>query len=128
MIFLSPTLRAVPTDIYIPLNRLEGGSINWVKVRDGLKWEENGGTKRCSLICTILPNSSVEYRLAVPAYVGYGDVFMTDAEAIADAQQRLNDLLVGYGINATEVSSDTVSISRIPSLWGPAKMTLRVRM
>lgn len=116
-IFISPTGRAVPTDIYVPLDRLNKGEVNWIKVRDGFL----GGSSDN----TILPESTFEFSILVPSMVGYGTNFPTEADAIADANSRLEDILGEYA-EATAIENEAISMSQVPWMWGPAYLTLEM--
>lgn len=115
--FISPTGRAVPTDIYVPLDRLNKGEVNWIKARDGFL----GGSSSN----TILPESTFEVSILVPSMVGYGDNFPTKAEAIADANSRL-DAVLGEYAEATSIENDAIAISQVPWMWGPAYLTFEM--
>lgn len=116
-IFLSPTGRAVPTDIYVPLDRLNKGEVNWIKVRDGFL----GGSSDNA----ILPESTFEFSMLVPSMVGYGGNFPTKDAAIADANSRLDDILGEYA-EATSIDNEAISMSQVPWMWGPAYLTLEM--
>ena len=75
--------------------------------------------------CTILPHSALSYRTVVPNQVGYGDAFDNESAALADANQRLADLLASYGVTLDEVSEETLVVGKVPSLFGPAVVEVR---
>ncbi|MCK5062344.1 MAG: hypothetical protein KAR23_00295, partial [Candidatus Aenigmarchaeota archaeon] len=104
-IFISSTGRAVPTDIYVPVDRLNSGETNWVKARDGFLGGSSGNF--------ILPESSFEFSILVPSMVGYGSNFPTKAEAIADANLRL-DAILGEYAEATAIDNEAIAISQVP--------------
>ncbi|MBW6462247.1 MAG: hypothetical protein K0B07_04335 [DPANN group archaeon] len=116
-IFKSPTGRAVPTDIYVPLDRLNKGEVNWIKVRDGFL----GGSSDN----TILPESTFEFSILVPSMVGYGDNFPTREDAITDANSRLDDILGEYA-EATAIDNEAISMSQVPWMWGPVYLTFEI--
>ena len=116
-IFISATGRVVPTDIYIPLDRLNRGEVNWIKARDGFI----GGSSDN----VILPESTLEFSILVPSMVGYGTNFPTKAEAIADANLRLDDILGEYA-EATSIENEAIAISQVPWMWGPAYLTFEM--
>ena len=116
-IFISPTGRAVPTSIYIPLDRLNKGEVNWIKVRDGFIGSEGDEV--------ILPESTFEFSILVPSMVGYGNNFPTEEDAIADANSRLDDILGEYA-EATAIENEAISMSQVPWMWGPAYLTLEM--
>ena len=116
-IFMSPTGRAVPTDIYVPLDRLNKGEVNWIKVRDGFL----GGSSDNK----ILPESTFEFSILVPSMVSYGGNFPTEEDAIADANSRLDGILGEYA-EATAIENEAISMSQVPWMWGPAYLTLEM--
>jgi len=70
-------------------------------------------------------NSLVSITILIPASVTYGATFETLSEATNDAKQRLEDIL-GEFVSATEIRSDVITLSKVPSMWGPAIIELRV--
>jgi hypothetical protein len=58
-------------------------------------------------------------------HVGYGEVNETEQGAIDDAIRRLNEML-GSFVTATYIQTDTSSIAGVPSLWGPARLEIRI--
>ena len=116
-IFMSPTGRAVPTDIYVPLDRLNKGEVNWIKVRDGFL----GGSSDNK----ILPESTFEFSILVPSMVSYGGNFPTEEDAVADANSRLDGILGEYA-EATAIENEAISMSQVPWMWGPAYLTLEM--
>ena len=70
-------------------------------------------------------NSLVDYTILVKGMVPYGITFPTKEEAVTDAVNRLEEEL-GVFIEATEIVNETVSISEVPSMWGPAIAEVRV--
>lgn len=116
-VFKSPTGRSVPSTIYIPLDRMQKAIKNYIKLRDGF----SGGSSDN----LILPESTIEYSLLIPSQVGYGNNFNTEAEAIADANNRLNALLGQYA-SATSIENNVISMINVPWMWGPSIVTLEV--
>jgi hypothetical protein len=114
IVFDSPASRAVPTDVYIPTTTLSGSptAMNFARFTD-----RNNND--------ILPNTSVEYRFYLPAFVGYGDVFPTLAQASSDAQARLEAILQDY-IDAGLITVTTSNLTNVPTLWGPTIAEVRV--
>ena len=70
-------------------------------------------------------DSLVSTTFLVPVSVGYGDTFVTLNSATDDAQSRLNNIL-GEFVSATDVSTDVITLSKVPSMWGPAVVEVRV--
>jgi len=120
-VYRSATAREVPTTIFIPPEKFLVGT-NFVRVRD---FQLDGTTSPYN---EILPWSSVEYTILVPAAVGYGDVFANRTQAIDDAKQRLLAHLANYGIefNPTDVQIQDRSVAGIRWLWGPSLLKLSV--
>ncbi|MBI2108446.1 hypothetical protein HYT54_04935 [Candidatus Woesearchaeota archaeon] len=69
--------------------------------------------------------SLVTHTFLLNNFVGYGGTFSSLAGAKDDAEQRLDDKL-GDFVNAVEISSDVIVLSRIPSMWGPSVMEIRI--
>ncbi len=70
-------------------------------------------------------NSLASTTFLVPVSVGYGNTFETLNDATNDAQTRLSNIL-GNFISATEVSTDVITLSKVPSMWGPAVVEVRI--
>lgn len=70
-------------------------------------------------------NSLVSTSVIVPVSVNYGDTFQTLNDALDDANNRLN-VLLGDLISATEISTDVITLSKVPSMWGPVVVEVRV--
>ena len=70
-------------------------------------------------------NSLVYYTLLVPNMVSYGATFNSSDAALLDAQARLNQTLGQY-VSAADISTDTVSVGGVPSLWGPSTIEVTV--
>jgi len=75
--------------------------------------------------CDFLPESTLEYFVWTPTLVGYGNVFSNSSAAIDDALERLENLFEGKA-SISGFSNDTQSVPRVPTMWGPAKMEVRV--
>jgi len=74
----------------------------------------------------ISPFKSIgSYKILVKGIVGYGDVFENETAAADDARQRLEKYL-GEFIKATNIEIDQQTVSAVPSMWGPAKLEIRV--
>jgi hypothetical protein len=69
-------------------------------------------------------NSLVDYTVLLKGMVAYGDTFSTEQEAVADAVDRLKDEL-GDFVSATEIVNETMSVSEVPNMWGPAIAEVR---
>ena len=63
--------------------------------------------------------------ILIPVSVGYGDTFQSLSSATDDAANRLNALL-GDLVSATEIGTDVITLSKVPSMWGPAVVEVRV--
>jgi hypothetical protein len=116
-VFQSPRTYATPSRIETGANLVEGG-------RETEYWYEdtcNDGVQRSH--CEVLPESSLEVEIGLPSQVGYGRMFDNKTDAVADAEQRLQDQL-GQFADATNIEDDTVSTGGQPYLWGPATVRL----
>ena len=118
--FKSPSLRAVPTRVYVDPDKYRGNSSNFAKITD---FNKSGDTV---IIDKIIGKSNVEYTYLARVNVPYGEVFDTPADALDDAQDRLADRAqkLGINLNDVEISNETVSAGGIPTLWGPSRFTL----
>jgi hypothetical protein len=114
VVFDSPSSRGVPTDVYVPTKTLSSSAA----ATNYLQMSDNGGN-------SVIPNSTVEYRFYLPAFVGFGNVFNTSAAASADAQSRLSAFLGPY-IDAGSIAVETSNITNVPTLWGPTLAEVRV--
>ena len=114
MIFESPSSRAVPSDIYVPLSTIDEtpGAMNYERL------EETSGND-------ILPNSTIDYGFYMRGSVGYGQVFATHAESVEDAIDRLQQILGTY-VNASDIVIENSTMASVPSLWGPTVAEVRV--
>ena len=114
LVFESPASRAVPSDVYIPISTLDTtpGALNYERI------QETGGND-------VLPNSTIDYGFYIRGNVGYGQVFATYDESLADAISRLQDMLGTY-VNASNIIIENSTMSGVPSMWGPAIAEVRV--
>lgn len=111
-VFVSPSANAVPSYVYLDSNKVVPG-INTIAL-----------TESCT-DCFILNESRLQYLVLVPSQVGYGDTFPTKQQAIDDAIQRLHDVL-GQSVEALQLDTSVVALSKVPSLWGPTIIEARV--
>jgi len=70
-------------------------------------------------------NSLVSKTVLIPISVGYGDTFQNLTNATSDASNRLMALL-GDMVSATEINTDVITLSNVPSMWGPVTVEMRV--
>jgi len=70
-------------------------------------------------------NSLVDYTFLIPSQVGYGETFSTESDAKDDAINRLKTLLGPY-VSATEIQTSASSVGRVPTLWGPSLVEVRI--
>ncbi|MBW2966935.1 hypothetical protein KY362_00455 [Candidatus Woesearchaeota archaeon] len=114
MVFESPSSRATPSDVYIPLSTLDDTPLipNYVRIVEA-SWND------------VLPNSTVDYGFYMKSFVGYGLVFQTHSEAVEDAIERLEEILGPY-VDVTDMVFENTTMSGVPSLWGPAVAEVRV--
>ncbi len=117
-VFNSTVGRVVPANIYIAPSNFDTSVLNYIKMDD---LAGSGGPT----FYYYLPETSLEYSIWVPSMVGYGEVNATEQGALDDAEFRLNQTLGKY-IEATSISTDVSSVSGIPTLWGPARLEVRV--
>jgi hypothetical protein len=106
-----------PFIIYIPVNDISSGN-NSVRIETGISTiNKTGGS----------PDDRVIYTIRVKGSVGYGNLNETCEGASNDAIRRLNDSIGGY-VNFTtdEIAFQNNSISRVPYMWGPASVRIRV--
>ncbi|MFC2143852.1 hypothetical protein ACFLQO_00615 [Candidatus Aenigmatarchaeota archaeon] len=115
-LFTSPDARVVPANFYIDPIYYDTSVLNYIETED----------TGCN-DCYILPETSLEYSIWIPSMVSYGQVNETEQGALDDAAYRLNQTLGKYA-EATSIKTDTSSVSGIPSLWGPARVEVRVWM
>jgi hypothetical protein len=114
LVFESPSSRAVPSSVFIPKETLEQtpGVLNYERI------VETSGND-------VLPNSTIDYGFYIKGFVGYGEVFASFGESVADAIARLQEVLGSYA-NASDMIIENVTMSGVPSLWGPAVAEVRV--
>jgi hypothetical protein len=114
LIFESPSSRAVPSSVYVPLDAIDPtpSFLNYVRI------EETSGND-------VYPNSTVDYGFYIRGFVGYGAVFSTYGESVEDATARLQDVLGAY-VNASDIILENTSMSDVPSMWGPSVVEVRV--
>jgi predicted RNase H-like HicB family nuclease len=137
LVFESPSSRAVPSSVYIPLWTLDTTplALNYERL------QETSGND-------VLPNSTIDYGFYIRGFIGYGQVFSTQSESVDDAIARLQEVLgsyvnatdcesvddaiarlqevLGSYVNATDLVIDNTTMSGVPSLWGPAVAEVRV--
>jgi|GEM_PF-2278748 len=70
-------------------------------------------------------NALASVTTLIRSTVGYGTVFANESDAVADAYERLEELL-GPFIQAIDISNESQSIGDVPSLWGPAQLDIRI--
>ncbi|MBU4284456.1 MAG: hypothetical protein KJ968_05075 [Nanoarchaeota archaeon] len=104
-IFTTPRPLATPSSIYIDSDYL-------------LEGENNFNVFDSCDDCYILNETTLQYYILIPSLVGYGQIFDSEEEAIADAEERLN-LLLGDYVQATQIDREVNPIGGVPSLWGP---------
>ncbi|MFH1063867.1 MAG: hypothetical protein V1729_02185 [Candidatus Woesearchaeota archaeon] len=114
LVFESPSSRAVPSSVMIPLSTIDSTPlmINYERIR------ETSGND-------VLPNSTIDYGFYIRGVVGYGQVYSTWDEAIEDAEQRLADIL-GMYVNASDLVIENTTMAGVPSMWGPGVAEVRV--
>ncbi|MBI4021540.1 MAG: hypothetical protein HY369_04820 [Candidatus Aenigmarchaeota archaeon] len=113
-VFRTPRQFATPTTVFVDPQYLSATQKNTIRIGDD-----------CTDLCNITNESSYEYFLWIPSFVGYNDTFPNSSAATEDAQKRL-EIVLGPYLEAVEVVNSTVFIPDIPSLWGPAKMEVRI--
>lgn len=115
-IFMAPGIRIIPTTIYIPSSTISAdyAATNYVQVEDTF------GAPRY-----IGPNSTIDMGFYIRSFVTYAEVFMTEGEAVEDAQERLEELLGDY-VDLEDIEFQNSSITEVPSLWGPAIIGVRI--
>jgi hypothetical protein len=113
LVFKSPSVRAVPSTVYIRPNIWKVGN-NSIRMRD---FQPGGSTSTTNYI---LPWTSLEYTYTAKAIVGYGDVFNTSDLAINDSRQRLSDLMGSEGLTSQDIVIENKSVQGLRWLWGPS--------
>lgn len=114
LVFESPASRAVPSSVFLPLDTIDTTPLvtNYVRIQEE-SWNE------------VLPNSTIDFGFYVKSAVGYGEVFSSFGESQQDAIDRLQEVLGSY-VNASNMILENVSMSDVPSMWGPALIEVRV--
>jgi len=118
--------RAVPEALSVPIEMLTKYENNYL---DFVDFKEGKG-----LYCgnSISNTSILSYTVLVDSIVNYGVTFDTINAARDDATYRLNQSLYGifgYDIiseNADRLHQDSITMSDVPYMWGPAVVELRV--
>jgi len=111
-IFTTPRPLATPSSIYIDSDYLVEG-------------ENNFNVFDLCDDCYILNETTLQYYVLIPSLVGYGQIFDSEEDAIADAEERLN-LLLGDYVQATQMDKEVNHLGGVPSLWGPIIAEVRV--
>lgn len=75
--------------------------------------------------CIHPSDSIVTYTSLINNFVGYGATFNSLQEAKDDASQRLSQVLGDFA-TATEINNDVITLSKVPSMWGPSIMEVRI--
>jgi hypothetical protein len=106
-----------PFIVQIPVNYIGVGN-NSVRIGTGFSpINATGGS----------PDDRVIYIIRVKGSVGYGNLNETCEGASNDAIQRLIDLIGGYvNFASDQITFQNNSISRVPYMWGPANVRIRV--
>jgi hypothetical protein len=112
-VFSSPEDRAVPSSIFIDSSNFDTSAENLIEMED-----KDWGSE-------FLPETSFEYFVLIPSQVGYGDVNETQEGAESDAVARLNETLGKY-VSATDIQTDSFSVTNVPYMWGPANIKVMV--
>ncbi|MFC1753262.1 hypothetical protein ACFL96_07700 [Thermoproteota archaeon] len=115
-IFLSPGVRVTPTSVYIPSETISAD----YAVTNYIRLEDTFGDPR-----EFGPNTSIDYGFYLKSFVAYAGVFNTPEEASQDAQDRLEEMLGPY-IDLENVEFFNVSLTEVPSLWGPAIVSVNI--
>lgn len=114
-VFETPFTMATPSTIYIDLDFLQSG-VNSVTATDDCS--------NCSVFW-VLNKTLFDYTVYVPSFVGYGKSFDSKQAAIDDAEQRLI-AAVGPAVKLVEINDEVLTLSKVPTLWGPAIVEMRV--
>ncbi|MBI4019892.1 MAG: hypothetical protein HY367_01055, partial [Candidatus Aenigmarchaeota archaeon] len=113
-VFQTPINFSLPSSVYIDPADYD------IKVNNTITTQDT-----CTVTCEIINLSTVEYATLIKSVVGFGNVFPNATAAVDDAIERLKDVL-GFYITATEIEVLNSSVKNVPSLWGPAKLEVRV--
>lgn len=110
------------TFTYLPVRFFELDKTNYVRVGD-----KDDDRYLNTEISTLFGNkrSIIEYIFSVPSQVGYGDVFENQTDASNDAISRLNNILGNYA-HASDIQTESYSVSNIPYMWGPVSVRVRL--
>jgi hypothetical protein len=110
------------TFTYLPVMFFELDKINYVRVGD-----KDDDRYLNTEISTLFGNkrSIIEYVFSVPSQVGYGDVFENQTDASNDAINRLDNILGNYA-HASDIQTESYSVSNIPYMWGPVSVRVRL--
>ena len=111
-VFSTPRPLATPSSIYVDSDYIKDGVNTFEVIED------------CG-DCYILNETTLQYYVLIPSLVGYGQIFDSEEDAIANAEVRLNSLLGDY-VQATQIGIVVNSVGGIPSLWGPIITEVRV--
>lgn len=106
-----------PFIIYMPTNNISSGN-NSVRIETAFSTiNKTGGS----------PDDRVIYTVRVKGSVDYGSLKGTCQDAENDAYKRLNDSIGGYvSFTTNEIAFENNSISRVPYMWGPAIVKIKV--
>ncbi|MBI4176523.1 MAG: hypothetical protein HY518_04910 [Candidatus Aenigmarchaeota archaeon] len=113
-IFQTPLNFSLPSSVYIDPVYYNISVNNTVTAND-----------TCTSTCEITSLSTVEYGSLIKSIVGFGGVYPNATAAVEDAKERLKQVL-GSFITATEIEVLNSSVKGVPSLWGPAKLEIRM--
>jgi hypothetical protein len=107
------TILGDPFIIHIPIDKISSGK-NSVRIETGISpLSKTGGS----------PDDRVIYTIRVKGSVGYDKTFPSSDLAVADANQRLMDLVSDYvNVMTDDVQNQTKSITGVQSLWGPSSL------
>jgi hypothetical protein len=100
-----------PFIVQIPVNNISTGN-NSVRIGTGMNPTSGIGGS---------PDDRVIYTIRVKGSVEYDKTFPSSDLAVADANQRLMDLVSDYvNVLTDDVQNETNSITGVQSLWGPS--------
>lgn len=105
--------RAVPSKFFIDPSYYTDPGYNTIEMEDP------------NTVVDFVPESSLERTVRISSQVGYGNMFDTRADAVEDAQERLENELGEYA-DAASIETDDISTGAQPYLWGPASVKLVV--
>jgi hypothetical protein len=102
-----------PFIVQIPVNNISTGN-NSVRIGTGMSSTSGIGGS---------PDDRVIYTIRVKGSVGYDKTFPSSDLAVADANQRLMDLVSDYvNVTTDNVQNQTKSITGVQSIWGPSSL------